>query len=63
MTKLKEVNDIFRTGLIMNKRPLFVPYVYEAEPYSLIGKSVSLEEFISGAPINLKPTLDDSPFF
>lgn len=59
----KEASDIFRTALIMNKRPLFVPYVYEAEPYSLIGKNISLKEFISSAPINLKPAVDDSPFF
>ncbi len=59
----KEASDIFRTTLIMNKRPLFIPYVYEQEPYSLIGPSISLEEFISSAPINLKPALDDSPFF
>jgi hypothetical protein len=47
----------------MNKMPLFIPYVYEQEPYSLIGPSISLEEFISSSPINLKPVVDDRPFF
>lgn len=59
----EEAVDIFRTALIMNKRPLFIPYVYEQEPYSFIGPSISLEEFISSSPINLKPVVDDSPFF
>lgn len=59
----EEANDILRTALIMNKRPLFIPYVYEQEPYSLIGPDISLEEFISSAPVNLKPAVDDRPFF
>ncbi|KKL45392.1 hypothetical protein LCGC14_2356140, partial [marine sediment metagenome] len=59
----EEAVDILKTALIMNKRPLFIPYVYEQEPYSLIGPSISLEEFISISPINLKPVVDDRPFF
>ena len=59
----EEATDILKTVLIMNKRPLFIPYVYEQEPYSLIGPSISLEEFISSSPINLRPVVDDRPFF
>ncbi|MFQ5835849.1 MAG: hypothetical protein ACE5HR_08010 [bacterium] len=60
---MEEATAVLRTALVLKKRPLFIPYVYEEGLYSLIGTKMSLKEFISGSVINVKPAVDDSPFF
>ncbi|MFQ6067551.1 MAG: hypothetical protein ACE5K3_09785, partial [bacterium] len=59
----EEATAVLKAALVLKKRPLFIPYLYEEGPYSLIGRKMSLKEFISRSAINLKPTVDDSPFF
>jgi len=60
----EEATAVFGTALVLEKRPLFIPYVYKEAPYSLIGTQMSLEEFVSRPPvININPAVDDSPFF
>jgi len=59
----EEATVVLKTALVLEKIPLFIPYVYEEGPYSLIGTKTGLKEFISHSVINLKPAVDDSPFF
>ncbi len=59
----EEAAVVLRTALVLKKRPLFIPYVYEEGLYSLIGRKMSLKEVISRSADNLKPAIDDSPFF
>ncbi len=59
----EEATAVFRMALTLEKIPLFIPYVYEEGLYSLIGRELSLKEFISRSVINVKPAVDDCPFF
>ncbi len=59
----EEASTILKTALVLNKEPLFIPHVYEEEPYSLIGTEMSLKEFVSRSLVNIRPAADDSPFF
>lgn len=59
----EEASAILKTALVLNKEPLFIPHVYEEEPYSLIGRQMSLKEFVSRSLVNIRPAVDDRPFF
>jgi len=59
-----EATTVAKLALALKFKPLFIPWVAERRPYSLISKGeLDLKQYISRIPFNVQPVTDDNPFF